>query len=111
MTISTCWGGHRCKLAIDTSHVYGILLTDLSKAFDCLPYKLANCKLRGYGLSPDSCKFIMSYFTNRKQRVKVGNCKSEWLSIEKGALQGSVFIPYLFNLFQNDIVLFVGKVL
>ena len=46
----------------------------------------------------------MSYFTNRKQRVKVGNCKSEWLSKEKGAPQGSVFGPYLFNLFQNDLI-------
>ncbi len=94
----------KCKLAIDSSHVYGIILTDISKAFDCLPYKLVICKLRAYGLGPDSCKFIMSYFTNRKQRVKVGNCKSEWLSTEKGAPQGSVFGPYLFNLFQNDLV-------
>ncbi len=94
----------RCKGAIDSSHVYGILLTDLSKAFDCLPYQLVICKLRAYEFDPSSCKPIMSYFTNRKQRVKVGNCKTEWLSTEKGAPQGSMFGPYLFNLFENDLI-------
>ncbi len=33
----------KCKLAIDSNHVYGVLLTDLSKAFDCLPYQLMVC--------------------------------------------------------------------
>ena len=35
----------KCKLAIDSNQVYGVLLTDLSKAFDCLPYQLVVCKL------------------------------------------------------------------
>ncbi len=54
---------HSCQsvllnLAIDPSHVYGILLTDLSKAFERLPYQLAICQVRAYGLGPDSCKLI-----------------------------------------------------
>ncbi len=28
--------------------------------------------------------------------------KSEWLTISKGATQGSIFGPLVFNLFQND---------
>ncbi len=51
----------------------------------------------------------MSYFTNRKQRVEVRNCKSEWLRTEKGAPQGSVLGPYLFNRFQNDLICLLEK--
>ena len=94
----------KCKLAIDSNHVYGILLTDLFKALDCLPYQLV-----AYGLNSDSCKLLMSYFANRKQRVKVGNGKSEWLGTETNAPQGCVLGPYLFNNFQNDLICLLGK--
>ena len=49
------------------------LLTDLSKAFDCLPYRLLICKLRAYGLSVNACELLKSYFCKRKQRVKLGD--------------------------------------
>ena len=35
-----------CKEALDDGDVGLVLLTDLSKAYDCLPYKLLICKLR-----------------------------------------------------------------
>ena len=35
-----------CKKALDDGNVCMALLTDLSKAFDCLPYRLLICKLR-----------------------------------------------------------------
>ncbi len=81
-----------------------MLLTDLSKAFDYLPYQLLMCKLNAYGFSRDVCKLIMSYFTSKKQRVKVGGCKSSWRTLSKGAPQGSIFDPFLINIFQNDLV-------
>ncbi len=71
-----------CKLSVDSSHL-GILLTDLCKAFDCFPHQLIICKLRACGLAPGSCKLIMSYFTISNQRVKVGNCKSECLHVNR----------------------------
>ena len=63
-----------CKEALDDGDVGLALLTDLSKAYDCLPYKLLICKLRA-----DACKLLKSYFCERKQRVKLGNKNSEWL--------------------------------
>ena len=84
--------------------MYGAVLTDLSKAFDCLPYQLVINKLYAYGFKHDACMLIASYFTGRKQRVRLGGHKSEWLTISKGAPQGSVFGPFVFNLFQNDLV-------
>ena len=56
-----------CKKALDDGNVCMALLTDLSKAFDCLPYRLLICKLRAYGLSVNACELLKSYFCERKQ--------------------------------------------
>lgn len=45
---------------------------------------------------------MLSYFTTRKQRVKLGNVKSEWVDIKKGSAQGSFFGPFCYNVFTND---------
>ena len=74
----------KAKKSLDNKQVYGALLTDLSKAFDCLPYRLLISNLHAYGLSMHSCKLIASYFTQRQQRVRIGNCKSSWLTVKKG---------------------------
>ena len=39
----------RWKNAVDKGKVFGALLTDLSKAFDCLPHELIIAKLNAYG--------------------------------------------------------------
>ena len=55
-----------CKKALDDGNVCMALLTDLSKAFDCLPYRLLICKLRAYGLSVNACELLKSYFCEGK---------------------------------------------
>ena len=54
-----------CKNALDQGKEYGALLTDLSKAFDCLPRDLLVPKLHAYGFSIESLKLINSYLTER----------------------------------------------
>ena len=49
------------KRHLDNGEVAGALLTDLSKAFDCLPHDLLVCKMYAYGLSEASCKLIASH--------------------------------------------------
>ena len=61
------------KLAFDENKHVGVLFTDLSKAFDCLPHSLLMAKLNAYGLDMSACNLIGSYLSNRKQRVKIGN--------------------------------------
>ena len=59
------------KNAADKEKVFGALLTDLSKAFDCLPHELIIAKLNAYGFNLVSLKLMHSYLSHRKQRTKV----------------------------------------
>ncbi len=97
----------RCKSHLDTNGVSGALLTDLSKAFDCLSYKLMVSKLYAYGFDKNACMLVASYFMNRKQRVKICRARSEWLNLTKGCPQGSIFGPFLYNVFSNDLLYLV----
>ena len=76
---------------------------DLSKAFDTLNHDFLIVKLGAYGFETDALRYMKSYLTNRKQRVRVNKTFSEWERITTGVPQGSVLRPLLFNIFLNDI--------
>ena len=95
------------KKALDKRKIAGALLTDLSKAFDCLHHELLIAKLEAYGFSHLALTFVYSYLSNRKQRTKVNNSFSTWRDIIAGIPQGSILGPLLFNIYLNDIFLFV----
>ena len=63
---------------------YAALLTDLSKAFDCLLHDLIVAKLHAYGFDKASLRLVHSYLTDRYQRFKINNCYSLWSLIKHG---------------------------
>ena len=78
---------------------------DLSKAFDCIPHDLLIAKLHAYGFSQKTVSFIYSYLKRRKQKVKVNNFFSDFLTLLSGLPQGSILVPILINIFLNDLLL------
>lgn len=83
------------KESIDNGGAFGAVLTDLSKAFDCLPHDLLIAKLNAYGFDKKALKLIFSYLSSRKQRVKVNNSYSTWKEVLYGVPQGSMEFPRL----------------
>ena len=82
---------------------------DLSKAYDCVNHDLIIAKLEAYGVGDNSLRLIQNYLSQRQQRVKVGSSFTEWLEIILGIPQGSILPPILFNIFINDLFLFIKE--
>ena len=96
------------KKSVDKKKEFGILLTDLSKAFDCVNHTLLIAKLEAYGVEERSLKFLISYFTNRVQKVRINNTYSTLKNIIHGVPQGSVLGPLFFNIYICDLFFFVN---
>jgi gmma-aminobutyric acid receptor subunit gamma/cGMP-dependent protein kinase 2 len=81
-----------------------MLFIDYSSAFNTiLPSKLI-IKLKGLGLNPAPCNWVLDFLMSRPQVVKVGNNTSTSLILNTGAPQGSVLSLLLYSLFTHDCV-------
>ena len=69
------------KTAVDNKKTFGALLTDLSKAFDCLSNEILLPKLNAYGFSLPALRLMQGYLSNRKQRTKINSEFSLWEEI------------------------------
>ena len=95
------------KKHLDKGKFSGMLLTDLSKAFDCLVHDLLIAKLHAYGMDYNALLLINNYLFGRKQRTKISDVYSKWSDIILGVPQGSILGPLLFNIYINDIFYFI----
>ena len=86
------------------------MLTDLSKASDCLNHDLLIAKLNAYEFTLPALKLAHDYLSNRKQRTGVNNSYSTWFEILFGVPQGSIFGPLLFNIFLADLFFILSKI-
>ena len=60
------------QMSLDNKDMVGVLSTDLSKAFDSLHPPLFLAKLKAYGFNDSAIHLLRSYFSERKNRVKIG---------------------------------------
>ncbi|CAH0551137.1 unnamed protein product [Brassicogethes aeneus] len=81
----------------------GLVLLDLSKAFDKVWHVGLLVKMINMEISPPMVKIIASYLKNRSFSTKFNGAASQVHPIRAGVPQGSVLGPTLFNLFMTDL--------
>ena len=98
------------KRTVDSGQMFDALLTDLSKAFDCLDHELLIATLNAYGFILPVLELVHNYLSNRKQRTKVNRTYSSWFEIVFGVSQDSILGPLLFNIFLADLFFMLNDV-
>ena len=96
------------KKVVDNGGAFGALLTDLFKAFDCIPHDLIIAKLEAYDFQIDALRLVYDYLSNRKQQVKLNETFICWRDIEYDVPQGSILGPLLFSIHLFDLFYFLG---
>ena len=91
------------KKAVHNENVFGALLTDFSRSFDCLPCDLIIAKLNSCRFNLTALNLLHNYLTKRKQRTKINYSCSSWEDILFGVPQGSIMDPIHFNIFLSDL--------
>jgi hypothetical protein len=86
----------------DKGNNVGVLLFDLSSAFDTLDQHLLIKKLQHLGFNKFSCAWFSSYLSGRTQQVEIGGKLSCAQQVSFGVPQGSVLSPLLFLLYISD---------
>ena len=76
---------------------------DYSKAFDSVSHNILCSKLKQVNINPYIINRLISFLDQRKKRVVVDGYRTKYVSINRGVALGTVLVPVLFSIFNNDI--------
>ena len=94
----------KMKKIRDNKGAFAAVLTDFSKAFNCIPHALLLAKLDAFGLDEKLLSFFSVYLYNRNQKTKLGSEFSDFLNILFGGQQGSILGPISFIILMTDLL-------
>ena len=77
----------KIKTTRDNKEFYAAILTDLSKAFDCICHDIFIAKLNAYVFHRNALKLIYDYLSDRSRKTHVGSSFSAYLDIIYGSPQ------------------------
>ena len=100
----TCIYHHILRFLDTESGCVRVAAVDLSKAFDSLTHRSVIDACIHFKLPKASVKWIMSYLSNRCQRVFLNGVTSPFVSVDRGVPQGSVIGPILFSMVIDSLV-------
>jgi hypothetical protein len=96
--------------AVDSGDVAGLVLLDLSAAFDTVEHDILLRRLNtSYGTNGTAIQLFCSYLTGRSQYVRRGSVKSSIVRLVCGVPQGSVLGLVLFVLFTADLIRLIER--
>ena len=88
---------------VEDGKMVGVMMVDLSAAFDMVDHKLLLEKLELFGLDENALQWVSSYLSQRYQSVCVDGCLSPPLPVDCGVPQGSILGPLFYVLFTSEI--------
>ena len=88
---------------VDNGYLNGVVLVDLSKAFDSVDHTILLNKLDLYGITGETREWFSSYLFQRSQCCMVNGVLSQSRYLTTGVPQGSTLDPLLFLTYINDL--------
>ena len=95
--------------ALENQEVVCLILLDLSAAFDTIDHNMLLSRLETrFAVTGTTLNWLRSYLTKRTQDIAIGDpflegCRSAFVLLNSGILQGSVLGPILFTIYTAPI--------